>query len=313
MASIHHVNHPGKEIIISYYNRNTHRNDYYFLQNSITKGIRLWNSGEKVCNNKEDCDSSHKRKFIEFNGKYISDLNKLNEKEALLRFWGEYEGYSEFELLNKQVNVPNYNNPCAVHKPFFHNINMGQNTDPFIFGDKFYYTICKKVNLTNIQTGDLILFGSEFGKNGSVKFYLDTLFIVKDEINVNTGVFDEIYIESTLNRLYNINEEIIERPVHTGLKFQDVNKKSNPVFSFVPCMLSNHQNIGFGRPWIDTTKYNDYLKKPGARTGVKSSEIKSKDTIECFWKQIAEEVLNQGFLLGTHFDNLPIFKTLPKN
>ena len=306
MASIHQVNHPGSELKIVYNNRQRHIDDYHFVNDSSTRGVRLWN--RSIINGK---NNSHKRKFIEFNGKYISDLNNLAEKESLLKFWGEQEGYSEFELLNKTKGVNYWDSPYAVHKPFFSYPNGEQNTDPFIFGDEFYYAVCKKDKLKNLQIGDIVLFGSEFGSKGTTKFYLDTLFVIKDKISTDFSNFNEIYIESTLKRLDISGICPKVKSVHRGLKFQHIKKNSNSIFSFVPCKLSNKNNISFGRPIIDTSKYGDYLRKPGAKTGIKSSTIESNETIENLWNKIAKEVLSQGFYLGTHFDNLPILNSLP--
>ena len=178
MPSIHQINHPGTEIKISFKSRRNHIEDYYFLANSNIEGIRLWN--RCLVNSKPN---SHKRKFIEHEGKYVINIDNPKEEFGTLRFWGEYEGFSKFELLNKSKHLPYWNNPCAVHKPFFHNQNINdQNTDPFIFGEVFYYAICKKLDLKNLQTGDLILFGSEFGQRGFEKFYLDTLFVIDKEV-----------------------------------------------------------------------------------------------------------------------------------
>lgn len=307
MASIHQVNHPGRELQISYNERKKHIDDYYFLQNSCKQGVRLWNRSK--INEK---NNSHKRKFFEHKGKYISDLNNLQEQESLLRFWGEYEGYSEFELLNNTSNNAQYwDKPCAVHKPFFNNNSNTQNTDPYIFGDEFYYAVCKKDKLKNLQSGDIVLFGSEFGKRDSAKFYLDTVFVIKDEIKTDFSLFDNIYIESTLKKLETQGSCPKVKSVHRGIKFEDKNKSNNSIFSFVPCKVSNKNNTSFGRPIIDTTKYGDYLKKPGAYTGSKSKSVEENKLIENLWKDITKEVLSQGFYLGTKFDQITTFNTLP--
>jgi hypothetical protein len=307
MASIHQVNHPGRELKISFKNKQKHEEDYFFYQGSSEKGLRLWNRS-KI----KDKNNPHMRKFIEFKGRYISDLNNLHENEGLLRFWGEYEGYSEFELLKHNENAKYWDNACAIHRPFFNNKTGEQNTDPYIFGEEFYYAICKKPNLKNIQIGDLILFGSEFGERGCVKFYLDTLLVIKEKINIDFLKFDEIYTESTLKRLDTQGSDPKIKYIHTALKYQNEIKINQSIFSFVPCKISNEHNISFGRPIIDTTKYGDYLRKPGTRTGCKSKEIIGSDSIVELWKKIALEVLNQGFYLGTHFDNLEKINTLPK-
>jgi hypothetical protein len=297
MASIHQVNHPGKELKISYRARNKHLQDYYFFQNSKNQGIRYWNR----------CAIGHKRKFIECEGRFVSDLNSSFELSGLLRFWGEYEGHSKFMLLPPLKDSAYWNSPYAVHQPFFCRENMNdQNTDPYIFGNNFYYAVCKKSELKNIKVNDIILFGSEFGKTGNVKFYLDTLFVIENEEDsiTSNSFYDELYIESTLRNI-GLNSTIKGKmPIHIGKKYQEKNSK---IFSFFPAKLS--KNISFGRPVIDTVKLG--LQKPGARTGAKSRVLVEGENIESIWNYIANEVLNQGFLLGTHANQLITLNNLP--
>lgn len=303
MAAIHQVNHPGKELNISFRNRKKHKLDYYFCQGNITHGVRFWN--RCFINGKPN---SHKRKFIEINGKYVDSLQNSTEKVSLLRFWGEYEGHSEFELLSRLKNVPYWNNPIAVHRPFFFNQNINdQNTDPYIFGNNFYFAICKKASLDNLGNGDIILFGSEFGSKPNVKFYLDTLFVVNDEQEsiLDNTLYDIIYQESTLKRIGISDCTKGTLPVHTGIKFPD----NSEYFSFFPCKQLTDENRSFGRPVIDTVSLG--LKRPGARTGSKSRELLPSENIADIWKKIAKEVIKHGFVLGTHADQLKVLNQLP--
>lgn len=303
MNSIHHVNHPGKELNISFRSRNIKKDFYVFENNSTTEGIRFWNY-----NKYKEKSYPHKRKFIEHPGTFVKGINELEQSETVnLRFWGEYEGRSKFKLLEKQGSKFNHNNPTAVHKPFFSNEGIcQQNTDPYIFGDEFFYAICKKGNLTDLKAGDIVLFGSEFGsKANGVKFYLDTLMVIKDVITRQSfEQLDEVYMESTIRRLDDYYDDSKVFTVHRGLKFSDPNRKQDDVFSFVPCKQSDNSAFGFGRPVIDTETYYGYLKKPGAYTGCKSCKLNTNHSIKHIWEKLAEDVLKQGFLLGTHFESV---------
>lgn len=301
MASIHQVNHPGRELNINFKTRIKHSQDYYYFSSSLSKGVRLWN--RCVIDMKSN---SHKRKFIEHEGKYIESLSSKFEGEGLLRFWGEYEGHSEFELIIALVNIPYWNNPCAIHKPFFCNQNINdQNTDPYIFGKNFFYAVCKKADLKNICNGDLIMFGSEFGSKGNVKFYLDTLFVVEQELPsiLDSSIYDNIYQESTLKRIGLSNSTNGTLPIHLGKKYSS----GCDIFSFFPAKKAD--NNSFGRPVIDTEKLS--LQKPGARTGSKSRKLDHGEYCYDIWTQIADEVIKQGFVLGTHANQLPILNNLP--
>jgi len=296
MSSIHQVNHPGKEFEITSNPKKQCQQDFYFLNGSTIKGIRLWNRHK------------HMRKFIEINGKYIDSIQNSTEKASLLRFWGEYEGHSEFELLSPLKNVPYWNNPMAVHRPFFCNQNINnQNTDPYIFGSNFYYAICKKESLKDMDSGDIVLFGSEFGSKPNAIFFLDTLLVLMDSQPsiLNNKMYDTIYQESTLKRIGISNCTNGTLPVHPGVKFSD----NQQCFSFFPCIPVENKNSVFGRPEINTVKLG--LKEPGARTGSKSKKLLPNENTSDIWKNIAEEVIKQGFVLGTHADQLTILKQLP--
>lgn len=300
MASIHQVNHPGQELNIKFKSRKTHIQDYYFFQGSINSGVRLWNRCS--INGKPN---SHKRKFIEHSGKYVESVDPTKEGKSLLRFWGEYEGHSEFELLIPLVNLPYWNNPWAVHRPFFcaRNIN-DQNTDPFIFGDNFYYAICKKTNLKNLNIGDIILFGSEFGTKEDIHFYLDTMFVVENvQSSILSNLYDVVYQESTLKRIGISNFTKGTLPIHVGKKFSN----DGNIFSFFPAKIAS--NNSFGRPIIDVERLG--LQKPGARTGAKSRELNDNESIEEIWKSIVNTILKQGYILGTHAEALTILNQLP--
>jgi len=117
---------------------------YKQIANSI---IREWSN-----------DNVHYRKFIQNNGHYIDGLNDSNPKQAELYFWGEWEGNSFFNPFQRANNtiLPN-----GLHKLFHSTVNRGiQNTDPYIYGDRFKYCVCKQTGrLTNLAMNDLILFG----------------------------------------------------------------------------------------------------------------------------------------------------------
>jgi hypothetical protein len=249
----------------------------------------------------------HKRKFIEHEGRYIDNINSITEKRGMLRFWGEYEGHSKFQLFATLANVPYWNNPYVLHKPFFCNQNINdQNTDPYIFGDNFYYAVCKKADLKNICKDDLILFGSEFGPKGDEKFYLDTLFVVEKEQDsiIHNRLYDNIYQESTLKRIGLSNTTNGTMPIHIGRKYS---AKNVQIFSFFPAKKADY--LSFGRPIIDTVSLG--LQKPGARTGSKSRKLDINENIEQIWKHIVNSVIVQGFVLGTHANHLPVLTNLP--
>jgi hypothetical protein len=295
MNFIHQINHPGKELEINYKRRKQRVGDYIFYDNSYSRGLRRWNKSP----------NPHYRKFMVHPGRYVTKPDAKIEVEALLNFWGEYEGTSEFELMQENEKETYWNNPTAIHSPLFSEGEEGnQNTDPNIFGNRFYYAICKKGELNTITPGDIVLFGSEFGSKSNVAFYLDTLMVIKDEINVNGSEFDKEYKELTLNRLIDSDTgNSLTDNVHTGVTFTD-RKSAEGCFSFVPCREAGSYPYGFGRPVINNTTITKYLRKPGAYTGYKSTPVGSKEEVCELWHLIANEVLKQGFYLGTGFEGV---------
>lgn len=142
----------------------------------LTKGeentfpiVKEWNNGP------------HRRKFLRTKGWCVSGNNILSKNKDLL-FWGEWEPYSEVEILNGSNTNPEL--PTYVHKPFLKIQSNGQlcyyiyrknipsfvsagclaklsctdrscsksnraNTDPFVFGDYFIYSCCRQFTKNN--------------------------------------------------------------------------------------------------------------------------------------------------------------------
>jgi len=125
------------------------------------------------------------------------------------------------------------------------------------------------------------------------------LFVIEKEIpSIINSSFDEIFIESTLKRIGLSNCTNGTMPIHIGKKFCC----DNNLFSFFPAKVFNNEKTGFGRPVIDTISLG--LLKPGARTGAKSKRLENNESILDIWLNIAQSVINQGFVLGTHAENL---------
>jgi hypothetical protein len=90
-----------------------------------------------------------------------------------------------------------------------------QNTDPFVFGDRFLYTCCKQrlrsgrpTQLRYLPHGSLVLFGSHI----SGGFGLDTVFVVDDGADHVTpsGVSDHVpneYVHTTLRPMCEMDSE----------------------------------------------------------------------------------------------------------
>lgn len=285
--------HPGKELEIKPSSR---KNGKSYLFNSTNSGVRFWNN-----------EKYHKRKFLKHQGWYLENNGNTFDsklKRGELYFWGEWEPQSEFELTgNPYSTQPSL--PHAIHKPIFSNQRKGKhNTDPFIFGEHFYYTNCKQKltgngsKMLKLPNNSIILFGSEKNKSA---FVIDTVFVVKTSESVENykthqNNYPSILREATIDLhsgLANWNM------LYQGKMYNFTNHYSNEnryIFSFFPCKVGC-KITGFERPIIDWEKFG--LQKPGAYTVLKEIEYCSET---CFWNDIVKEIIRQGFSLGIKLD-----------
>jgi hypothetical protein len=112
-------------------------------------------------------------------------------EEGKIVFWAEWEPESEVieEINNRLTNVPRY-----IYRPYYvvpSNYKDLQSTDPFVFGERFYYIGCQQVDkndranqLRYLEKGSVILFGSCVGQSD---FVLDTVFVVAGWIEHSSG------------------------------------------------------------------------------------------------------------------------------
>src|SRR5450759_1044192 len=103
-------------------------------EHGLHGGLKPWNTGE------------HRRKFLQERGSYLKTPDAAAQTGELV-FWGEWEPESE----GKKIVSPLPDGPCWVHRPYYVRpesyrgdgscLRSGglQNTDPFVFGDRFLY------------------------------------------------------------------------------------------------------------------------------------------------------------------------------
>jgi hypothetical protein len=243
--------------------------------------IREWNK-----------DKSHYRKFIRQEGEYIKALGQQPSKDELL-FWGEWESNSYFETLNRW-------NPNGIHQPFHSlHIREHQNTDPYIYGEHFLYSVCKqRGRLTQLEKGSVVLFGSSF-KNG---FVLDTVFVVGSfesvhEVAANEAAnYSKTYREATLEQLgdtYFRPNPASKLRLYKGLMYAE----NQELFSYTPCKpFTEETKTGFPRvifPYHNLAGFQ-FSNNP---TGIKIISSNAEQTKE-IWNYITQEVLKQGYCLG---------------
>lgn len=285
--------HPGKEFEIKFKSR---RNGRSYIFNSNNDGFRFWNN-----------EKDHYRKFLKNEGWYLENTGNSFDptpKKGELYFWGEWEPQSKFMLTgNPYSTQPSF--PHAVNEALFSNRGTGKhNTDPFVFGDNFYYTNCKQKQtgkgkkLLALPRLSIILFGSEKNKTD---FVIDTIFVVDDGETVQNYLnhpnqYPKTLRESTID----LNGQLPTwNKLYKGKMYDFGNhySKEEPyTFCFIPCMVDCGIS-GFERPIIDWKKFG--LQKPGAYTVLKEINYSSENN---FWNDIVAEILNQGFSLGIRLE-----------
>ncbi len=124
----------------------------------------------------------HGRKFLRAPGRLLADDGALRHTDVV--FWGEYEAASR--VLCRWS--PTGELPTALHEPLLTtppDSPKRQNTDPWVFGDRFLYSNCKQLTphggasaLQSLPRGSVILFGSQIGG----PFCLDTVFVVAESL-----------------------------------------------------------------------------------------------------------------------------------
>lgn len=249
----------------------------------------------------------HLRKFMRLDGVY-RDEDGGDHTDSLIA-WGEWEGPSKLvarlsEGAHGGKGQPK-GDPKNLVEPIFPGhtqpVSGVQNTDPYIFGDRFLYSVCKQKSvkrLTRMAPGSLLLFGSQLEGN----FVLDTVFVVgmgpvkhsrhtwAQELR---GEVSDVYEAATLEPVYadvKTNDEdqfslyagaTIDRPVHG-------------MFSFFPCRpFDDAESSGFQRPAIVL----DGVVNPASRQSPKATAA-DLDTIASMWQSVVSQVRAADLCLG---------------
>ncbi len=249
----------------------------------------------------------HKRKFLRVPGEYLTARDGWAQADDLL-FWGEWEPESDVSPIAAPVAA----GPKFLHQPYYVRPRAYpgdlQNTDPFVFGDHFLYTLCRQTKpiggrarptfLRDLAAGSLILFGSFKGGG----FVLDTAFVVADGILHDAeswpsslcGLISDTYADVTMRPTYQTAWPHQLR-LYCGATPAT---RLEGMFSFAPCLPVGVGSSGFARP---TVALKDIIT-PGLMMGVKATRGVSLDALVALWNSVVKQVLDQELALGTRFD-----------
>ena len=254
-----------------------------------------WNTGD------------HRRKFLKSGG------TRLDENREPLRgdivFWGEWEPESKV-VKRLETKLKGGPFPRYIYKPYYVNPksdenykNKGlQNTDPFVFGGPFRYSLCQQPHypsLRNLEKGSVILFGSRIDG----RFALDTVFVVSDDVEYNPQNCDallqqddETYkivtVKPILAQMGDANNKtcVGKRNPETLRSYwsatYDKRERFGGMFSFFPCQAYAEDSLGFTRPTIRMRGLISDKKSQG----IKNTECSSLGEIHDYWNKVVEQV-----------------------
>ncbi len=248
-------------------------------------------------------------------------LSAIDAQPAIadLVFWGEFEPPTR---LLKSYPDPVPDGPQHLFAPapvaFHPNDPPLMNTDPFVFGDRFFYSICKQNNrhgptaMQRLARGSVILFGS--GKHRS-QFVVDTVFVVADYVDWNLSNYRERlkdvvppeYFHSTLEP---IAYEMKVRNLSPSQTFRlyigaTVEKPFEGMFSFFPCLpAKDGEAKGFARPSIR----REGIITDNLTQGQRMNPMPDIADVRALWSDVARQILEQDLRLGVHAD-LPRLET----
>lgn len=273
----------------------------------------IWDSSDRRSGTRKWNElNSHKRKFLSVSGQSTDGLAR-RPTETELTIWGEWEAQSTFS----STGLPKGEGPQFIHKPFLNECYDGSrrhNTDPYVYGDSFWYTNCKQQPnnfLTRLDLGSVIIFGTE-KKEG---FFLDTVFVVGE---VFSNPLNKTLLMNASNQLKSTNflhNNIARDDAKSHLKFYRglMYTESPKFFSFVPSKPFSAGSPQFHeRPLLSPSDEFE-LQKPGARTVctrlMKDRRVNGSIPIEVarnYWMKLAHFCLKNGFSLATKIEEPPL-------
>ncbi len=251
--------------------------------------------------------NAHKRKFMKNPGIYLKNNCPITSD---LIFWGEWEPQSN--ILQK-FNMEIKGEPKYLYQPYFSLLEKDQvlqNTDPFVFGENFYYVCCQQATkkgftqLRFLEPGSVILFGSCLNQ----KFILDTVFVVKDyyEIKSLTQIsqyVSDTYIDVTLRHILSCTPPNLNKcntnqnsRLYVGATFDN---PINEMFSFFPCIpYDNKVDKGFPRPIIKIPNViSDSLNQ--------KYKLTRNSNLRQLWQQTKNQVEKAGLEIGIYSELPP--------
>lgn len=285
----------------------------------------------------------HKRKFMKAEGRYVTPTGALSEPTEL-HFWGEWEPdsnvlatYPDKRFMPRWLHEPILNlnakgngvgsapagnaNPCSAASTgtCIPQDTSCQNTDPFVFADAFYYSLCHQSEnkgcsttyLTSLAVGSVILFGSKVtDDSGNPAFALDTVFVVGDmrEYSIENHKKDLAgFVPTHYDYIMGFSAmggKFAKLPL-TCYKGATPQAPVNGMFSFVPCQLAEGRTAPvFQRVLIPLNAHSgsilNHCITKSLTQGFKGTPVSPNDA-QAVWNEVCKAVEAQGCLRGFDF------------
>ena len=253
--------------------------------------IREWRSGSEP----------HRRTFLQADGRFRKSTDGP-EHIGLLTAWAEWEAQARLvaplggrpggaRWLCEPVVDGSIPTPTDGSPP--------QNTDPFVFGERFAYTACRQPTNRKLRTlgrGSLILFGSSV----CGEFVLDTVFVVAGYIDHTAATYrdlpDSVASEDlrrfTLDPWYGWGDQGETYRLYVGATSDE---PVEGMFSYVPCLPLTDKPTAFARPPVRLPSFVN----PRLRMQARSSPAVDAEAVSDAWRAVAETVIGSGLCLGT--------------
>jgi hypothetical protein len=248
-------------------------------------------------------NTAHKRKFMFTRGDYRVTPDGPSSS-GFFTFWGEWEADSTAQPMDgpRGEGFPQWLQEPFLRDPPDH--DPPQNTDPFVFGDRFLYTFCRQgkfSELRSLEPGSVILFGSYRGGG----FCLDTCFVVAKRIphtyashrSALNEVVPSEFFTTTLEPMYGWarHDPRTARETFALYLGATVDEPVDGMFSFVPCLGADPEPHGFARPRLE----NCEVITPKLAMAIRANQQLAASRIPEFWRWTVDSVVGRGLGLGT--------------
>jgi hypothetical protein len=255
--------------------------------------IKRWNLGD------------HRRKFLRTTGAYVENGRP---KEASIVFWGEWEPPSRVvrRFGDQRDGLPAFlDQPLS---PVPERDGWRQNTDPFVFGDRFLYTGCMQhtrrgpTQLRHMLPGSVVLFGSCHARS---RFVLDTVFVVAGFVDHGARDVRRALAEYVPDEYWDVTlDPWYSGSIPEGRTFRlyfgaTPDGPLGEMFSFFPALpAATGKFPQFARPEIRLPGFI----APHLTQGKKIARDLSQAEIAELWDDVARQVVDAGLVLAVRAD-----------